>query len=477
MTDSLLEQCRLLHAEAEHLKEIAAAELTKDPRGFRDDLRQQELLNARLLKIIENSKKLQLIYEDKDEVRTEELQEIIGRNAFHVFYNKVRELKKPKHGPVMFSISAKQDEADVRVDIRWSGPEWQGRFVDMHTFHQKFLNLLPESLRKDYGYKKFLKTFHHFHRIPNKNSHYKSFLESILLYLFSFWDRRYPTYPSTRCLKVLKKEFDANWKAKNIPGFFVPYDKDKLENLEKKALSEASLGPQIPDPLADPALFCYIMQRWYANSQAFKYHLEGKKYKRKAVHGIEQHRELAWIEAQVALFYGLVDDAIAGTCSFVEKQETKTYDEIKREMEEQELEGESDVESEPEDMGNIYNPLNIPVDFDGKPIPYWLYKFRGLNRYFKCQICGNREYRGPMAFERHFSEWRHAHGMRTLGIPNTKDFMWITNINDAIALWSKIKDRKKDAVWNPADEEVEDMKGRVFNRPTFENLTYQQLIS
>ena len=53
-----------------------------------------------------------------------------------------------------------------------------------------------------------------------------------------------------------------------------------------------------------------------------------------------------------------------------------------------------DDDNEEEDFGVIYNPLKIPLDFDGKPIPYWLYKFRGLNRYFKCQICGNREYRG-----------------------------------------------------------------------------------
>ena len=45
-----------------------------------------------------------------------------------------------------------------------------------------------------------------------------------------------------------------------------------------------------------------------------------------------------------------------------------------------------------------------------------------------------------------------------------------------IWVWGKIKDRKKDAVWNPADEEVEDFKGNVYNRPTFENLQFQNLI-
>jgi len=184
-------------------------------------------------------------------------------------------------------------------------------------------------------------------------------------------------------------------------------------------------------------------------------------------------------EAKVTLFAGLLQATIDRSVEFVEKRQTKTYDEIKREIEDAEAADESsdEEEAEEENLGVIYNPLKIPLDFDGKPIPYWLYKFRGLNRYFKCQICGNREYRGPMAFEQHFSEWRHAHGMRTLGIPNTKDFMWITEIQDAIALWGKIKDRKKDAVWNPADEEVEDIDGNVFNRPTYENLHFQNLIT
>ena len=43
----------------------------------------------------------------------------------------------------------------------------------------------------------------------------------------------------------------------------------------------------------------------------------------------------------------------------------------------------------------IYNPKNLPLGWDGKPIPYWLYKLHGLNIDYKCQICGNQTYRGP----------------------------------------------------------------------------------
>ena len=44
---------------------------------------------------------------------------------------------------------------------------------------------------------------------------------------------------------------------------------------------------------------------------------------------------------------------------------------------------------EDEEEEYIYNPLKLPLGWDGKPIPYWLYKLHGLNMEFKCEICGN----------------------------------------------------------------------------------------
>jgi len=62
-----------------------------------------------------------------------------------------------------------------------------------------------------------------------------------------------------------------------------------------------------------------------------------------------------------------------------------------------------------------------------------LYKLHGLNISYNCEICGNYTYKGPKAFQRHFAEWRHAHGMRCLGIPNTAHFANVTRIEDAIS--------------------------------------------
>lgn len=41
----------------------------------------------------------------------------------------------------------------------------------------------------------------------------------------------------------------------------------------------------------------------------------------------------------------------------------------------------ADTESDDDDQ-QIYNPLKLPMGWDGKPIPYWLYKLHGLG-----QVC------------------------------------------------------------------------------------------
>lgn len=139
----------------------------------------------------------------------------------------------------------------------------------------------------------------------------------------------------------------------------------------------------------------------------------------------------------------------AATVENVERKMARTADELAEESSESEGEGQAE-ESSDDDETVPYNPKNLPLGWDGKPIPYWLYKLHGLNVSYSCEICGNATYRGPKAFQRHFSvsnipndanldaylclqEWRHAHGMRCLGIPNTAHFANVTAIADAIA--------------------------------------------
>ncbi|CAI5958330.1 unnamed protein product [Closterium sp. NIES-64] len=186
-------------------------------------------------------------------------------------------------------------------------------------------------------------------------------------------------------------------------------------------------------------------------------------------------REVALVEAKVQRLCELLEEPIAETRVHVEKKAGLTYEEMAAEREEEEV-VEEEEESEEEEE-EIYNPLKLPMGWDGKPIPYWLYKLHGLNQEFKCEICGNYSYWGRRAFERHFREFRHQHGMRCLGVPNTKAFHEVTVIKDALALWERMREKQGGSKWRPeVEEECEDREGNVYDRKTFQDLRRQGII-
>lgn len=118
-----------------------------------------------------------------------------------------------------------------------------------------------------------------------------------------------------------------------------------------------------------------------------------------------------------------VGEQRAATVENVQRKQASTMDERERD---EEGEGAADEAAETseqkqkaaEDEGDDevpYNPKDVPLGWDGKPIPYWLYKLHGLNLYFTCEICGNSTYRGPLAFQRHFTV-RSPSPIRTLEV-------------------------------------------------------------
>lgn len=55
-------------------------------------------------------------------------------------------------------------------------------------------------------------------------------------------------------------------------------------------------------------------------------------------------------------------------------------------------------QEEDEEEERIYNPLKLPLGWDGKPIPYWLYKLHGLGVEYRCEICSDHVYMGRYVF-------------------------------------------------------------------------------
>jgi splicing factor 3A subunit 3 len=130
---------------------------------------------------------------------------------------------------------------------------------------------------------------------------------------------------------------------------------------------------------------------------------------------------------------------------------------------------EDDQDSDGEDK--IYNPLKLPLAWDGKPIPFWLYKLHGLGVEFPCEICGNFVYMGRRAFDKHFNEPRHIHGLKCLGINNTSTMREITSIQEAEALWRKLqKDKKKEKTQAENVVEMEDTEGNVMPEKVYKDL-------
>ncbi|CAF5161000.1 unnamed protein product, partial [Rotaria sp. Silwood1] len=115
-----------------------------------------------------------------------------------------------------------------------------------------------------------------------------------------------------------------------------------------------------------------------------------------------RHKEIAGMEAQIYRLVDLLSEQRSATLDNVRRKQARAGEDNE---EDEDMGGGdiSDDDSGPEDDGLIYNPKNLPLGWDGKPIPYWLYKLHGLNMYFNCEICGNHTYRGPKAFQRHFA--------------------------------------------------------------------------
>lgn len=74
-------------------------------------------------------------------------------------------------------------------------------------------------------------------------------------------------------------------------------------------------------------------------------------------------------------------------------------------------------------------------------------------------------------------EWRHAHGMRCLKIPNTRAFHNITKIQDAMDLYERLKKETKARDFDSQNqEEFEDAAGNVLSKKTYQDLLRQGLL-
>ncbi|KAK9474087.1 uncharacterized protein V1510DRAFT_447405 [Dipodascopsis tothii] len=461
-----------LTADLDQLERAITDRLLEPPRRQRDRLAQEHEIAGFLDRVQQQSAFLLETYRDKDGLRAREMKGLLGGEigAFEEFYKQLNEVKdlhrKYPNGAVddleeAYRKKPRTEEAMDEIDRMFTGEETQGRYMDLIRFHEEYLNLRGA---KHLTYLQYLNAFFRFDAVPktSKDDAYVRYLDELAEYLQSFLRRTQPLSDPDGIIAKIGEDFADEWQR------------------EEAARAD------------DDALFCKPCGKAFEKETVFQAHLDSKKHKRTAAAGgagaggsaaAARRQAVARGEYVVEKLAEVLDDVRAETLANVERRQTLTDRERQLELDaldREELSAEEEEEEDeavPEDDGKIYNPLKLPLGWDGKPIPFWLWKLHGLGVEYPCEICGNFVYMGRKAFDKHFMEARHVHGLRCLGITNSHVFREIIYIKDAIALWTKLKKDKR-LQENSREQivEMEDDEGNVMSEKIYNDLKKQGLL-
>ncbi|KAL4446223.1 hypothetical protein ABPG77_003030 [Micractinium sp. CCAP 211/92] len=512
MASTLLEETRQAHDDIERLERLIVKDFAmQQATAHKDKLLQSHRVRQMLDSIQERSTKLIRIYDDEDGARKEEIAQLrLGgsENVFSNFYERLKEVREyHRKFPDDDLTEAENDEALLQEQpaVPFSGEEAMGRFLDLHESFQTFIN---SKFGKQIDYFTYVSSVTDFGSIPRAqklSKQYRDYLGGLVGYLESFHERTQPLAQLSKQYEKLEADFSERWQAGGVEGWedrgegshaadgaatgaldLDAFDSaDELEMLGAERLKEAlqALGLKCGGTLRQRAERLMLTKgkrledldkSLFAKGAAPAALQSEAERERQAAAA----RAVALLEAKAAKLCEMLSSVLEDTKGRIEKKQAQTYEELLAEQQEAEEEAAAADESDEEDEF-IYNPLKLPLGWDGKPIPYWLYKLHGLNLEFKCEICGGASYWGRRAFERHFREWRHENGMRALGITNSKAFYEVTSIADAVALWKTMQEKGQvasAATGGAAEEEVEDEAGNVYSRKTYEDLKRQGLV-
>lgn len=445
------------------------------------------------------------MYEDKESERKAEISALSGPNEFTEFYSRLKSIKEfHKKHPDEISIPLSTEfeqmaktyqQADaLSLLVEFTDEEGFGKYLDLHESYDKYINL--KGVEK-IDYITYLMVFDHLYDIQKdrKNAEYKKYVDFLFDYLYGFTTRIKPLLDINKNLDQVKGDFEKQWNTGSFPGWpketesalanvgavldlsaFTSWEELASLGLDRLKSALMALGLKCGGTLEERAqrLFSTKGMKQIDQTLLSKKSALGKNASRMSKEQ-ERQKEIALVEAQIYHLSEYLKEQRLATKENVQRKQARGDGE-RNDSDVEASDSESEEEEDDAD-GVPYNPKNLPLGWDGKPIPYWLYKLHGLNINYNCEICGNFTYKGPKAFQRHFSEWRHAHGMRCLGIPNTAHFANVTQIEDAIQLWEKIKQQKNQERWVPEqNEEFEDSLGNVVTKKTYEDLKRQGLL-
>lgn len=331
---------------------------------------------------------------------------------------------------------------------KFSGEECFGKFLDLSQVHRDYLALNVKIV----NYLEFLQmvnsgTFDFIPRTPNG----EKFIEGFIDYIVSFIKRSQPFFDIEETKNAINKAFQQ----KNI------------NNFNKKS-----------------QFYCVYCDRSFDSEELLQSHFNQKSHsknmkKAENLGGVDnlikernnRKNKFDKLVFTLSQLINIVKAKLQATIENTQRRQTLTA---------AVMEAEHDLdapivfdESDSDDEQHFYNPKGLPLGWDGKPIPYWLYKLHGLSVEYKCEICGNRSYWGALAFERHFFDMRHINGLKALGIPPTRHFVYVTKVSEAVALFDKIKKTLTKEVWQKGDEEIETEDGDVMSLKVYNDLVRQ----
>ncbi|KAK8861591.1 hypothetical protein IAR55_002414 [Kwoniella newhampshirensis] len=514
--DSIIETQRQTHEEIERYEQALADVLTHNPTAQRNITRRDRKAADLLTRIGTLRKELVEMYEDVPGLRPKELALLSapapGEDDLAEFYSRyhsikhfhlkhpginarqfVHELEELVKGDGVQTIQVEGEAQPTIIDPLdsvFSGEENFGKHLDLYLPHSQYLNLKGATRLSYVAYLDMLKHGKVERTLDLKEKStaaYLEYVQTLYNYLISFFERALPLVNIHAKIKEEEDKFEAAWGAGQVSGWEAGSSKGKAQ------------------PTGD-GIWCQYCQKSYSKESVYTAHLNSAKHKKKEAEGksfsdpsksndspapnasASSSRSKLLPPARLTylivslLSFTPVPQLLVDSRSEVERRMALTSREREAELVEQEEAPPVPVdlgneEEEEDDDGKIYNPLKLPLGWDGKPIPYWLYKLHGLGVTFDCELC-QASYQGRKAFDKHFSESKHAFALRALGLPaGGKHWYGLTKINDVLALADKLKiEGRQEMAQMEKAEEFEDDEGNVYSRRVYEDLKKQGVI-
>lgn len=467
--ETILERQRNAHEDIERMEQAIANRMLAQPRTIRDKLQLEHEIADMVERIGVRARGLKEMYADADGSRAKEIADLSaggGLDSFYKQFGMIKEFHQRYKDVKIEDLEAeyairlpepnKRIPDDDRIATMFSGEEGYGRYFDLIALHSEFVNL---KRNRPVTYLRYLDIFDVFDdtTVPapvKQDAGYEAYLSNLLTYLRSFYQRAMPLDDHKGTISVFEQAFEEQWKP--VEG-----------------------------------IYCNICQKMYSKQTVYDGHLISKKHKAglegnatpavpKQAH--DSKKEVARLEFVISQLVQKFITIKSATKSNVARKQTLTDKEWQAEQDASYNitilpDKEEEEEVIEQDTDKIYNPLKLPLGWDGKPIPFWLWRLHGLGVEYPCEICGNYVYMGRKAYDKHFVEFRHVHGLRCLGIANSPVFEQITNIADAIALNERLDVvRRQEQKKHDETIEMEDENGNIMNAALYNELRRQGVL-